>query len=83
MLAAMLGNSEDVQVLLTAGANVNATNSNGLTAVHLADNAKIAAELIGTGADVNARTSTGLTPVDAAREFGRLDVLSLLTNTIK
>jgi ankyrin repeat protein len=78
--AARYGESEIVAVLLTAGADVKATNSLGLSALHLAQNAEIARTLIAAGADGTVRTTEGEAPADTAARLGHFDVLPLLTN---
>jgi ankyrin repeat protein len=67
--AAWKGHPEVVALLLKAGANVNAQNSNGhwgTTALHAAahaNQAAVAQLLIEHGADVNARDLSGKTPM--------------------
>jgi ankyrin repeat protein len=61
-----------VKALLSGGASVNATASDGGTALHAAayglstDTALTLRALLDAGADVNARTASGLTPLHAA-----------------
>ena len=78
--AAELGQSEMVSILLTAGADVNATNNIGQTALHLAGNAEVAKLLISAGADSAIRAVDGTTPTDMAIRNHRFDVLKVLTN---
>jgi ankyrin repeat protein len=67
--AAWKGHYEVVKLLLEAGADANAQNSNdhwGTTPLHAAahaNQAQIAELLIEHGADVNARDSNGKTPI--------------------
>ncbi|MGZ4971386.1 MAG: ankyrin repeat domain-containing protein [Limisphaerales bacterium] len=77
--AADLGNAESVKCLLSAGADVHATNSVGLTALHYAENAEVAKLLIAAGARRTNRAWTE-TPAEAARRLGHLSALSVLTN---
>lgn len=54
--AASFGEAQIVNILLTAGADVNATNKIGQSVLHLARNAEVARLLIDAGADLAART---------------------------
>jgi hypothetical protein len=92
--AALLGQPEMVAALLAAGANVNATNSVGQTALHLASDARVAKLLVAAGANLNARYIYVMpadrdhpapvthveTPAESALREQRLDVLAVLTN---
>jgi len=63
------GRHQDVaELLLDHGANVNATNSAGWSALFYADDERMAELLIARGADVNAKDLSGVTPLwDVAR----------------
>lgn len=92
--AASLGESQMVSILLAAGADVNATNKIGQTALHLANNAEAARLLIAAGANRDARYTYVMpadrersasvtnveTPVESAVRKRRFDVLAVLTN---
>ena len=68
--AAGLGNIEAVNQYLAAGADVNAKDSAGGTALHGAvfrGSKEVAELLISNGADVNAKTKRGETPLDQAK----------------
>jgi hypothetical protein len=78
--AAEFGELEMVKALLAAGAHVNATNNEGITALHFADNAEIARFLIDAGANPNAHAVGGETPAQTAVRLGNLNVLTFLTN---
>jgi len=68
--AAGLGNIEAVNQYLAAGADVNAKDSAGETALHGAvfrGSKEVAELLISNGADVNAKTKRGETPLDQAK----------------
>lgn len=77
--AAFGGESEMVSLLLAAGANVNATNYEGLTALNFAANVKVARLLIAAGADRTAHVG-GETPAESAIRFGHISALAVLTN---
>ena len=78
--AAALDQPEMVSTLLSSGAHVNATNSEGQTALQYTDEAEIARLLIASGADAPNRRG-GETPIESAIRRGQLDVLTVLTNT--
>ena len=71
--AAAGGQNEIVELLIAKGADVNATDGDGDTPLHLAGNntatKEIAELLIAKGADVNARDDDGETPLDAISLF--------------
>lgn len=77
--AAEFGELEMVKILLAAGADVNATNNEGITALHFARNAEIARFLIDAGADRNAHAG-GETPTETAIRLGHFSALTVLTN---
>lgn len=77
--AADLGESEMVRVLLAARADIQATNSDGLTAIHYAENGEIATLLINAGADPTARLG-GETPAESATRLGNFSALAVFTN---
>ena len=71
--------------LLSAGANVNTTNREGVTALHISaqkNNTKVIALLIKHKANVNAKTVKGLfkgaTPYDYARKYRSKDAEQLI-----
>jgi ankyrin repeat protein len=77
------GQIDAAKILLSRGASVSETNSEGSTPLHFAENAEVVKLLISAGADPNARTSPapeGETPGDSALRFGHLSALKLLTN---
>jgi hypothetical protein len=81
LTAALSGQSEIVQILLRAGVNVNATNTIGQTALHLAGNAEVAQLLLSVGADPTVRTIHGETAADEALRRNHFDLLKVLTNS--
>lgn len=78
---AMLKRKAAAELLLEAGADVNAGNAQGLTALHWAafrGFADIAAMLLDKGADPNARGGPGVTPLMQASMNGHAEICSLL-----
>src|ERR1700733_9853033 len=55
--------AECVRLLVKAGANVNASDEDGNTVLHLVYYNELAEELLRLGADVNARNKAGETPI--------------------
>ena len=79
--AAERGNSALVRTLLDAGANVNAPQVDGMTALHWAvyhDDAETAGLLIRSGANVNAENRYGVPPLSVAATNGSADIVALL-----
>ncbi len=80
--AARQGDRATVQALLKQGADVNAAQADGITALHWAamnGDAAMAAMLLYAGANVGASTRLGsLTPLDLAAKTGRADVIGAL-----
>jgi uncharacterized protein len=71
------GSTEVAQLLLDAGADVNAKQPGGFTPLHAAaqvGNEELVALLLERGADPAARLDDGRTPADLAREAGHRDV---------
>ncbi len=78
MLAARKGRVEALQLLIEAGADLDARNEAGQTALFLAvmkEHTEAVRVLIEAGADINAMTPEGETPLDAAK---RPDIVRLL-----
>jgi len=79
--AAKSGTAEQVQLLLTFGADPNAATTSGLTALHQAaarGNLDMVKELVQAGAEVNAITKDGRTPIFYAAERGKASTVSFL-----
>ena len=80
--AAMTGDLASVRTLLSDGADVNAPQGDGMTALHWAAraaNADLARLLLDAGADVDAATRIGAyTPLHLASEVGGAEVVGLL-----
>ncbi len=74
------GNAEKVKRLLELGADINAKDSEGFTALMFALNARhtdIAMFLIGLGADVHGK-ERGMTPLMIAASYGYIGICELL-----
>ena len=70
-----------VQALLAKGAEVNAKNNNGVTALmaaSLSGHLEVLQALLAKGADVNAKANNGATALDAATAGGHPEVRALL-----
>ena len=84
--AAERGNLTDVQDALKGGADVNAKNTNGLTALMMAsycgytngNYAEVVKLLLDKGADVNIKGKEGLTALMEASSGGNAEVVKLL-----
>ena len=75
------GNKETVEKLLKEGADVNAKNSEGYTALELASrngHTEIVSMLLEKGADVNAKTNEGITALIRASEKGHTETVARL-----
>lgn len=82
-LAAFFGKKPAAEVLIAAGANVNARSINPMrnSPLHAAcagRSDELAALLVASGADVNSRQEGGWTPLHAAAQNGGLDLARLL-----
>ncbi len=81
--AASVGRAQIVRALLSAGADVKATNGIGQTALHLGGRyTDVAALLLSAGADVAAMDAHGDTPIDYAQKNGYTNTLAVLTNAL-
>lgn len=72
---------ESVRTLLADGADANAAQADGATALHWAahrENSDLIAALIDAGADVNAANRLGATPLYIAARSGRSDLIQQL-----
>jgi ankyrin repeat protein len=77
--AASWGPAEAVRLLIEHGAEVDARDSSGQSALHFACDGEIAALLVGNGADVNAGSHRyEITPLHRAAYSGHKDVVVLL-----
>ena len=80
-MAISYGHAEIVNVLLNAGANVNAKNNIGYTALEVAirkGHTEIVNALLKAGADVNAKDSFGMTMLELAKMYGHTEVVKTL-----
>jgi ankyrin repeat protein len=78
MAAADRGHFITVQTLIDAGADLNATDEDGWTAVMFADDAEVVRALINAGADLSIKNKDGETARERARKYEKTDVLKLL-----
>jgi ankyrin repeat protein len=79
--AAYYGDLSEVKRLLAAGANVNAKEKNGITALmaaSLAGHREVAALLLAKGAEVNAKDKNGKTALMFATRMNHPEVRELL-----
>jgi hypothetical protein len=86
MAAAPLASAEVVEVLLKAGANVNAKDSRGMTPLMFAvaadtPNLRVVRMLLDRGADRNLKSAIGESAIDWAKKFNYPEVLALLGAT--
>jgi ankyrin repeat protein len=80
-LAAMIGDTETVDALLNAGAEIDSASHFGKTALMMAvesDSLDTVALLLRRGADVNARTVAGCTALTFAAENGHVGLSAML-----
>ncbi|PIO39021.1 hypothetical protein AB205_0005850 [Aquarana catesbeiana] len=81
MAACSAGDQEEVRELLAAGAPVNGTNVDGLTALHQAcidENIEMVQFLVENGASVNQQDNEGWTPLHAAASCGFVPIAQYL-----
>jgi uncharacterized protein len=79
--AAMNANTAEMTKLISSGANVNAPQPDGTTALHWAayhGDAAAAKALLAAGASAAAKTDTGMTPLSLACESGNAPLVKLL-----
>lgn len=75
------GGAQEARQLIDAGADVNAAQADGMTALHwaaLGDDAEVVARLLDSGADANRPTRYGATPLAIACQSGDARVVELL-----
>lgn len=81
MAACSAGDREEVRQLLAAGAQINGTNVDGLTALHQAcidENIEMVQFLVENGACVNQQDNEGWTPLHAAASCGFVSIAQYL-----
>ena len=85
MRASSIGHIEIINLLINAGADVNAQNEESATALieasYIHNNLEVIRLLINAGANVNAQDYDGNTPVIIASQRGNLELLGLLINS--
>ena len=83
MSAALFGHEWAVAILLAAGANVNAIDGDGATALHLAVRHDAGPEIVGAlvsaGANPNVRDNADRSPLGDARVSGKADAVRAMT----
>ncbi|KAF8537809.1 ankyrin repeat-containing domain protein, partial [Trichophaea hybrida] len=78
-VAALKGNFKVVDWILNRGTNINTRDSGGRTALHLADEVRMAEHLLDYGADVDTKDNAGSTALHlAAGDKGKRSVVELL-----
>jgi|GEM_PF-1299443 len=81
LIAADLGDLDDILQLLNAGADVNAADNDGFTALYRAagqGHTSVVKVLIEFGANVNQKTNQGSTPLIISLQPNNLDIVPLL-----
>jgi len=82
-LASLRGDTEIVELLLEAGANVNIKNKFGWTPLHLAareGHIDIVQMLLEAGANIGAKNKFGRTPLDYAVKHRHTDIVRMLVS---
>ena len=81
LVAADIGDMEILQMLLDAGAHIEAKNDIGLTALMIATlegNAKMLSFLLSKRANINARSDSGATALMIAARDGNMEIVNIL-----
>lgn len=81
MAATEGGAASALEILLAAGANIDASSCEGLTSLMIAvrdGNAAVAKLLIAYGANLSLRTQSGSTALDVAQSLGASDMVAIL-----
>jgi len=72
---------EKIRSLIDSGADVNVTNTNGVTPLYVAlhkGHTEVVKLLLAANADVNAASKKGKTPLDIASQKGHTEIVELL-----
>jgi ankyrin repeat protein len=81
--AVRYGKHDDAERIVKDGANVNATDTNGVTPIHIASekgHTEIVRFLVNNGADVHCKDTDGDTPLHDAADHGRLEIVRFLVS---
>ncbi len=82
-LAAEMGNVQDIEALVRAGAAINASGDIGNTPLHgaaLLGKTAAVAKLLALGADPTLKNEFGETPLDVAQQGRRREIIELFEN---
>ncbi len=82
LLASCYGFAPIAKMLIEAGANVNSTDSEGYTPLHVSCSEKhfdIIQMLLDAGANINAQNNNGKSALDIAQEYKETKVIKILT----
>ena len=81
MVACINGHIDTVDVLLEAAINIDETDSERNTSLHIAavnENAELVTKLVASGARVNTKNTDNLSPLMVAMSIGRQDIADIL-----
>ena len=70
------------RLLLDRGADINARNNKGRTPLHITRRIEVVSVLLERGADVGAEDKEGWSPLSLAKEYGRDEIMKLLSEHV-